>query len=135
MSSAVISGAAIQGLSAMEYSSTMAQKPKASVARIRFKRPPPLFLQEWMDKFQLSGEEMAGRMDCSPGTVSKLLNGKMKITEEWKARFVDALGHDVTVPDLYRHPDRPTQEDLLRGLSDDQKDRVIKAIRAFTGMG
>lgn len=103
------------------------------IERIGRKRPYRLYLREWADSRGLSGDDLAGRMDCTPGTVSKLINGKMKQTPEWLARFADALGTDVEITDLFRHPDAPTQQDLLRGLPQAEQDRIIRAIRALTG--
>lgn len=50
------------------------------------------------------------------------------------ASLADALDCEIT--DLYRSPDRPTAEDLLRDLDDRaraQAIRVIQALRTGTG--
>lgn len=44
----------------------------------------------------LTGEEIAARMDAHPVTVSKLLNGRMKLNEKWMERFAKALEIETT---------------------------------------
>jgi plasmid maintenance system antidote protein VapI len=75
------------------------------------KRPYRLYLEEWIAFKSLNQDVMAERMNCSPGTVSKLIAGKMKQNLEWLARFAHALGPDVEVTDLFRHPERPADFD------------------------
>ncbi len=74
--------------------------------------------------------DITNRLDLgSSGTVSKKLAKPEKMSVEWLAAFAYAL--DVEVDDLYRHPDRPTQEDLLRDLDANQKTVVIEMIRGL----
>ena len=96
-------------------------------------RPYRLFLAEWLEAKGLTQDQLAGRMVCSPGTVSKLFSGEMKQTTEWLARIAHALGPDVEVRDLFTHPREASEEDLLRGIPDDERDRIIRAIRTLTG--
>lgn len=103
------------------------------VTRIGGRRPYRIYLAEWIESKGLTQDQMAARMDCSPGTVSKLVGNKMARTPEWLARFAYALGPDVEVHDLFRDPDRPSPGDLLRGMPDDEQDKIIRAIRALTG--
>ena len=51
-----------------------------------------------MKRRRISNETIAERMGVHPVTVSKLLNGKMKFTEEWIRRFAEAM--DTTVAAL-----------------------------------
>ena len=46
----------------------------------------------------ISNEEIAEQLTAHPVTISKLLNGKMKLTEEWMKRFAVAL--KINVQDL-----------------------------------
>jgi transcriptional regulator with XRE-family HTH domain len=103
------------------------------ITRIGGRRPYRLYLAEWIESKGLTQDQMAERMDCSPGTISKLVTGKMKQTPEWLAAIAYALGPDVEVDDLFRHPGAPTQDDLLRGLNDQDRDRIIRVIRTLTG--
>lgn len=101
--------------------------------RIGPKHPFRLFIREWMEHRHIDNERMAERMDCGPGTVSKLLNGKMKMTTEWMMGFADAL--DVAVPDLFRDPEQPTADDLLRNATPEQRVQAVAIIDALLKAG
>lgn len=100
-------------------------------SRIGRRRPYRLFIREWMEHRGLDNRRIAERMDCTEGTVSKLLNDDMRMTTDWLARFAYAL--DVEVADLYRDPAAPTQADLLRGLPQDDLNTVMRMLRGLTG--
>lgn len=82
-----------------------------AITRIGSRHPSQLFLREWLVKRGLEQKQVAERMEIEPGTVSKLLNGRMKLNIEYLASFADAL--DLSVADLFRHPDMPTRDELL----------------------
>jgi transcriptional regulator with XRE-family HTH domain len=103
-SRAVISDAGMPSGAGGAYTPRMAD-------RIGSKHPSRLFIREWIKKRGLDQKRVAERMDCEPGTLSKLLNGKMEMTTAWLAGIADAL--DVSVPDLFRDPDMPTRDELL----------------------
>lgn len=52
-------------------------------------------LRTAMKKRKVSNEEIAERMGVHPVTVSKLLNGKMRMTEDRMQEFAEALGMTV----------------------------------------
>ena len=101
-------------------------------SRIYEKRPFQLFLDEWLVVKHIDQDTLAERMDCAPGTVSKLFNGKMKMTTDWLARIAHALGDDVEVDDLFHDPNQPTQADLFRNIPEKDQAKIIKAIKALT---
>lgn len=82
-----------------------------SITRIGSRHPSQLFLREWLAKRGLEQRQVAERMNIEPGTVSKLLNGRMRLTLEYLAGFADAL--DLSIEDLFRHPDMPSRDELL----------------------
>lgn len=85
-----------------------------------------------MVKQEIDQERLAGRMDCKPGTVSKLLSGQMKMTTNWLASFADAL--DVSVPQLFTDPEAPTRDELLAAGTAEELRRAIQIVRlARTG--
>lgn len=96
--------------------------------RIGSKHPSRLFIREWMDRENptLTQKRLAERMNCEPGTVSKLLNGQMEMTTNWLANFADAL--DLAVPDLFRDPKAPTRDELLRGYSNEELTSALQLI-------
>jgi hypothetical protein len=53
------------------------------IDRIGSKRPSRLYIREWIKKRSLDQKRIAERMNCEPGTVSKLLNGSMEMTTKW----------------------------------------------------
>lgn len=94
--------------------------------RIGPKNPTRLFIRERMAKIPIDNERLSERMDCSPGTVSKLLNGQMQMTMQWLARFADAL--DVEVPQLFIDPDMPSADELLRRAAPERRKEIIGVI-------
>lgn len=81
----------------------------------------------------LTQERLAWRMGISQGTVSKALKSSTVLTEEYLMGIADAL--EVTIPDLYRDPSSPTQEELLRGLSETERQTVLTMIKALRKAG
>lgn len=67
----------------------------------------------------LDRKRLAERMGVTPGTVTKKLAAPHRIDQEWLSMFAEALDRD-DFRDLYRHPDQPTRDELLNGLSDEQ---------------
>lgn len=98
------------------------------VTRIGGSRPPRLYIEEWMATIPgLDRMRLAQRMGVSPGTVTKKLAQPHKIDGEWLARFAEGLGRkDPT--DLYRDPAAPTPDELLAGMSQEQRDEVINFV-------
>ena len=100
------------------------------IVRIGPIKPPHVFIREWIDHSGLDQQIIADRMGCAPGTLSKLINGGMKLTNEWIARIANAL--DVSFLDLFHHPDRPTSEDLLRDVPDEKREEIVGVIKLLT---
>jgi len=89
------------------------------------RRPPKLYIEEWMKTVPgLDRKRLAERMGVSPGTITKKLSDPSKIDALWMVLFAEGLGlEDVT--DLFRDPNAPTRDDLLRGLDDKQRQDVV----------
>lgn len=64
---------------------------------------PPVFIRERMKYPRVTGEVLAERMQTTPATVSRLINGKRKMTLEWLYAFSKAL--DVPIADLFSPPE------------------------------
>lgn len=103
------------------------------VTRIGRKKPLKHFIREWMKHRGLNQARIAERLEVETGTVSKLLNGKLRLSDIWLVGFAEAL--NVDVPDLFRDPNRPTQNELLEGLSEEDTRKVISIIEAFKKAG
>lgn len=95
--------------------------------RIGPSKPFVHFIREWMDKKDVNQERLAGRLEVESSTVSKLLTGRQRLSDKWLSAIAWAL--DVDVVDLFVDPNRPTRNELLEGLSDDQQATVIDLIK------
>lgn len=63
---------------------------------------PPVFIKERMKYPRITGEVLAERMGTTPATISRLINGKRKLTLEWMFAFAKAL--DVPISALFTPP-------------------------------
>lgn len=86
-----------------------------------------------MKKKHLTQEQLAGRLERSQGTVSKMLKQSSVLTEEYLIGIASALSLEVA--DLFRSPDMPTRDELLEGLSEDQRKTVITMVEALRRQG
>lgn len=68
----------------------------------------------------------AAMLETSEGTMSKLLSGKMRMTDKWLAGFAHIL--ECEVSDLFIDPKRPTQNELLAGLGPEDRNEVADFI-------
>lgn len=85
---------------------------------------PPLFIRERMANPRVTGETLAERMGTTPATVSRLINGKRKMTLEWLYAFAKAL--DTPIASLFT---APGDEPKVRG--DREVRRLIGRIDGF----
>lgn len=92
--------------------------------RIGPRRPFRHYIEEWMRKRNLTQLDVAARMECSTGTVSKLISGKMALSSKWMAGLAEAL--EIEVRQLFEDPSRPTQNDLLEGLPPAKREQIIR---------
>lgn len=97
--------------------------------RIYPKRPRPIFLAEWREEKELTQQQLADRLGTTDVTVSRWETRKRKPDDDAKAAIAEALG--IELEDLYRHPDQPSADALLRGQDDDIIDQAMKVIRAI----
>ena len=104
---------------------------KSDVTRIGPYKPPRLFIHEWMRKKGKTQVDITNRLELgSTGTISKWLKNPIKLDVERLSAIAWALDMD-DVRDLYRDPERPTQEDLLRDLDPTQKTVLIEMIKGL----
>lgn len=98
------------------------------VARIGGTRPPRIYIDEWMaTKPGLDRKRLAERMGTTPGTITKKLADPGKIDAMWLERFRVALGLS-SVTDLFRDPSAPTPDELLKGLTTEQRSEVVQFV-------
>ena len=99
------------------------------VTRIGPKRPPKLFIAEWREHRHLTQQQLADRIDSTKSSVSRWESGARDITVNALSAIADAL--DCIVPDLYRSPDRPSADDLLRDMDERTRRQAIRLIEAL----
>lgn len=105
--------------------------PVDMVDRIGPGRPFRIFAHEWIQHSDLGRARIVARMECSAGTLSKLLSGKMK----WKEKYLAGLAYalNIEVPDLFRDPKQPSADEIMREVPKEDRERVIRALRVLTG--
>lgn len=93
--------------------------------RIGPREPPRHYLREWREEKGLTQQTLADRMDTGKDTVSRYENGKRRMTLEMAAAFAYALDPEMDAVMLFRDPARPTRDELLRDLSEDEVSEVL----------
>lgn len=103
--------------------------------RIGPKKPFRLFLAEWRESRGLSQETLGNRIGpngVSDVTISRWETGRRKPDLNVLAAYAEALGHPlVQSEDLYRHPDQPSADALLRDQPAEIREQAFKLIRAI----
>lgn len=90
------------------------------------RRPAPLYLREWVEFRRLTGEQLAARIGTTKSVISKLANGRQRYNQDWLE--IIAFHLDCDVPDLFRHPESPSCEDLLRRMGPQQRRLAMRAV-------
>lgn len=109
--------------------------------RIGPRRPRRIYLAEWRDSRGLTQKQLGQRLDppVTDMTVSRWekaargergTNVALMNTDVLQA-VAEAL--DIEPEDLYRHPDQPSANQLLRHASSDLRDQAIRVIAAIVG--
>ncbi len=98
-------------------------------ARIGPKRPPELFIAEWRQARGLSQKRLAEKLGTTDMTVSRWERGESLLNTDVMGALAAALG--IESVDLYRHPDQPSADALLRGESPEIRDQAIAVIEAL----
>lgn len=100
------------------------------VTRIGPKEPVKLFIAEWrFYRDDMTQETLANRIGSTKGSVSRWETGERDITAGALAAIAEAL--QCHVPDLYRHPDRPSADALLHDLDEPTKRQAFRLIEAL----
>lgn len=77
-----------------------------------------VYLKEWREYLGLTQEQVADRIDTTKGTVSRMEINSREPNLGYLAAFAEAIDREVA--ELFRDPQRPSQEDLLRNASPEQ---------------
>lgn len=105
-------------------------------SRIGPKRPRRVYLSEWREYRGLTQKQLGDRLGVTDMTISRWeracaggprqLPGTAYPNTNVLAAISEAL--DIEPQDLYRHPDTPSADALLRGASDTVKQAIIARI-------
>jgi transcriptional regulator with XRE-family HTH domain len=98
-------------------------------ARIGPRKPVRLFLAEWRESRNLTQQQLADRLETSDVTVSRWETGSRRPDDGAKSAIAWVLG--IEVVDLYRHPQQPSADALLRGQPAEVVDQAMKVITAI----
>lgn len=97
--------------------------------RIGPRRPPRIFLAEWREARGLSQERLGDRLGVSKMTVSRWERNVASINVNVMSALAEAL--DIEPRDLFRHPDTPSADALLRNQPESIVDQAIAVIGAL----
>lgn len=101
-------------------------------ARIHMHNPPhpgEFIIEVYLEPFHVSGRDLATKLDVSPSTLSRVLNGSSRVTPEMALRLSKALGrsaqswlamqdaHDLWVAERSLDLSRVTPLDLAASAS------------------
>lgn len=104
--------------------------------RIYPRRQPPLFIKEWREKKDLSQEELGARdpLNVSGVTIGRWENWRDKVNGRRPdlntlAALAEAL--DVPLGYLFRHPETPSADELLRGQPPEVVDYAFRMLKGI----
>lgn len=97
--------------------------------RIYPKRKRPVFLAEWRLHKGLTQQQLADRLGTSDVTISRWETKKRRPNDDAREALAEAMG--IEPEDLFRHPDTPSADALLRGQPPEVVELVIKQIMAI----
>lgn len=107
--------------------------PATMPVRIGPRIPLRLFIAEYREKYGLTQAQLGERLDpaVSDVTVSRWETGKRRPDLDTLAAIAEAIHSGLRAEDMFRHPDTPSADELLRGQPDDVRDEAIKIIKAI----
>lgn len=113
----------------------------AGSPRIGPRRPRRIFLEEWRKARGLSQKALGERFDPAVSNVTvgrweRAARGERgddasQMNDDVRAAVAEAL--DIEVEDLYRHPDQPSADALLRNADEPTRDAAFKMLEGLVG--
>lgn len=97
--------------------------------RIGPRRPRRTYLSEWRENRGLTQQQLGDRLGVTDVTVSRWETGRALLNTNVLAAISEAL--NIEPQDMYRHPDQPSADALLRDQPVEIRDQAIKLIRAL----
>lgn len=101
------------------------------VTRIGPKQPRRNFLRKWRDHRGLTQEALAERLGTNKAQISNWENARRAMTFNVQAALAEALS--IEPSDLFRDPDRPSADELLRDVPPEVHTQAIDLIKVLVG--
>ncbi|KRB22699.1 helix-turn-helix domain-containing protein [Mesorhizobium sp. Root172] len=99
------------------------------IARIGPKTPRRNFLAKWRAKRKLTQEQLAERVGTYKGQISNWESNKRNMGFDVQSALAEAL--DIEPFDLFRDPDRPSADELLRNADPQVVQEAIEIIKVL----
>lgn len=99
------------------------------VTRIGPRRSRRIFLAEWRQDRGLTQKQLGERVGVTDMTVSRWETGQALLNTNVMAALAEALS--IEPVDLYRRPETPSADALLRGQPEDVVEQALKIIQAI----
>lgn len=110
------------------------------VTRIGPKQPPRIYLKEWRKAKGLTQQQLAERLPegtdgrtTGKDQISRWERGDRGMTINVQAALAEAL--NISPSDLFRHPDMPSADELLRNATPEQRRQAFTVIEALLKTG
>ena len=100
-----------------------------AVSRIGHKKAYTHFIRERMKMKKVTQEDLAEHLDISQPMVSKFLRNPNALTQTYIVGTAELLG--CSPGDLFRDPRKPTQEQIVKGLTDAQIEHLARIANTF----
>jgi DNA-binding Xre family transcriptional regulator len=102
-----------------------------TVTRIYKGRQDRLFLEEWMAKKAVDDKILAGRLGVARETVTRYRGQPSRLNTEKLAQVAFAL--DIEPEDLWRHPERPSLDAIVKDAPEDVQATAADIVRRLVG--
>jgi transcriptional regulator with XRE-family HTH domain len=103
------------------------------VTRIGPKRPRRLYLQAWRESRGLTQQQLAERVETGKDQISRWESGKRGMSAGVIAALEEAL--QLEPGDLFRDPQQPSVDELLKNASPEERQRVFSVVQALLKTG
>lgn len=103
------------------------------IARIRSSVPIRHFLKEWRLKRGKTQQQLADLLDTDKAQISNWERDKRGMTMDVQVALAYALG--IEPPDLFRDPETPSIDELLRRATPEQRRLAFTVIEAMLKTG
>jgi transcriptional regulator with XRE-family HTH domain len=95
------------------------------------KRPRKIYMAEYRLKYGLTQEQLAARLDTRAMTISRWERQATTMTTGTLEAVAKALDGNLEPEDLYYHPDKPSPNQLMRGLPPEVVEGAMRMIMAL----